>query len=137
METIRPPLSEKAELEVLAVLRALKAVVAEAGDDFVYQQGPSGECYYVVNDQPSCIAAKVLHRLGIPVDLLRAWEGQRVDLMNYNNFAGSQRPTIDFGNESLRVLRSAQLMQDQGRTWGDCRDRALYIAYHEFGVIGA
>jgi hypothetical protein len=134
METIRPPLSEKAELDILAVLRALKAVVAEAGDDFVYQRGPTGKCYYVVNDQPSCLAAKVLHRLGIPVDLLRTWEGQSVNLMNLNCF---NKPTIDFSNESLDVLQRAQELQDQGRTWGDCRDRALYVAYHEYGVIGA
>lgn len=132
---IRSRLSEKSDLDILAVLRTLKLVVAETGDDFVYQRGPNGQCYYIVNRQPSCIAGKVLHRLGVPIDLLRLWEGTRVTAMG--NSLVRDRPAIDFSYESLQVLGEAQVYQDQGKPWGDCRDRALLFAYEKYGVTAS
>lgn len=130
-------LSERSELDILAVLRTLKQVVAEAGEDFRYRPGPSGECYYVVNDEPSCLAARVLHRLGVTVSMLRAWEGEACDLMSVEARSRGTRVPLNFSTESLTVLRRAQLCQDQGRTWGDARDRALEFAYSEYGVKAA
>lgn len=133
----RLKVSDKSELDILAVLRTLKQIVAEAGEDFVYQAGPTGACYYVVNNEPSCLAARVLHRLGVSVHMLRTWEGESCDLMNgWNGFIGG-KIALNFSSESLVVLRIAQMYQDAGRTWGDARDRALEFAFSEYGVTAA
>ncbi len=140
---IKLPLSEKSELDILAILRTLKLVVAEAGDDFVYEpvrvSPMTSRCLYVIEDvqgnkKPDCIGGQVLHRLGVPLDLLVLWEGKPVDCMAYEAY---RRPIVGFSKESLEVLRAAQQLQDQSRPWGDCRDRALLFAYEKYGVTAA
>lgn len=56
------------------VLRVMREVVAEFGEDYVYQLVPDegGQCLYVHRDEdsegvPGCIVAQVLHRLGVPL----------------------------------------------------------------------
>lgn len=55
------------------VLRVMREVVAEFGEDYVYQPPAGSTCVYVHLDEdgeacPSCIVAQVLHRLGVPLE---------------------------------------------------------------------
>jgi hypothetical protein len=112
------------------VIETLNEVVAEAGDDFVYEKkirpNVAGQlqavCVYVDNGQPDCIAAKVMHKLGVPIETLSGYEGKRpryfVDDPNFS----------DWETESLFVLTEAQYEQDAGKTWGFARDAATYYA---------
>lgn len=134
----KPFVSDAVELEILAILRTLKQVVMEAGDSFVYQTDHLGKCYYVRNGEPSCIAGRVLHRLGVSTDVLKQWEGEGVDHLSLDSCTcGNNRPTVPFSNEALIVLRRAQTRQDASANWGDCRDAALLFAYQKYGVTAA
>ncbi|MFD8886445.1 hypothetical protein ACFV0H_28615 [Streptomyces erythrochromogenes] len=103
------------------VLAALKEVVKESPDT-VYQapwhMDPerTGTCFYVHVDalgEPTgagCVVGAVLHRLGVPLDVLRGAE--RLSASGALNYLGQD------GDSQLAIqLTEVQFRQDQGATW--------------------
>jgi hypothetical protein len=147
-------LNDGEELEVLAVLRTLKQVVEEAGEDYVYQRWfrtptqakfpgePAVACMYVKDGEPDCLAARVLVRLGaVSADALSVYEGRACDMLpNLTNqnadwgAAPSSLAEVQLHAPALRILRSAQAVQDNQGNWGDARDRALFQAFELYGI---
>jgi hypothetical protein len=109
-------------------LEALRAVVAEKGEDFSYQppaDGPKGTCVYVwkIDDelQPLCIVGCALARLGIPLGLMADAEFNSI---NVHALAGrlAQHGYI-IEEEAQLLFRSAQIVQDAamiGKADADC-----------------
>ena len=153
------------ETQILAVLRTLKQVVEEFGPDYRYQfsekdnddQWPYKTCLYVKDEEPDCLAAKVLVRLGLPVEALKEIEGiglssfESINTFGYNQVPkpssslpyprvkekveGTVRKTIDLiGHKAVNVLGAAQARQDLGSTWGEARLAAIWIADHNYKI---
>ncbi|MFE5092065.1 hypothetical protein ACFRCI_17125 [Streptomyces sp. NPDC056638] len=104
------------------VMKTLKEVVAEK-PEYVYsvpeyQKNLGGvDCFYVHLDEdgtpvsPGCVVGAVLHRLGVPLEVLRQEEGQpartavrRIGL------------SLSFGTRA--TLNGIQGKQDDGTPWG-------------------
>lgn len=115
------------------VATGLKAIVAEYGEDFVYQQRDThfgSHCVYVWQGEPDCIVGKLLHRLGVPVEQLARGDGEvghPVGLL-----AGSlvehleELGVISAECGVSEILDRAQSRQDSGRTWGQSVREALH-----------
>lgn len=109
--------------QIQLVLDTLRAVVDEAGPDFVYRPrmlNGHEVCVYVNPDTgaPDCIGAHVLHRLGVPLPVLAAQEGDCVSELD----PGDSPAWL--AGPALQVLEEAQEIQDRRKPWGD----ALYGA---------
>lgn len=116
--------------DIKRVLEALNEVVAEFGEDYVYERrnqnnhlGMSGRCVYVHNGAPDCLAGKVLRKLGLTLEQLSQQEGN-----GCTNFSAY------FSRDVLSVLRAAQEQQDTGATWGVARDKAFELASSYYSV---
>lgn len=144
------------ETEILAVIRTLKQVVEEAGEDYIYKPKFSGSyqdeagyshvsppsCVYVWDGKPDCIAARVLHKLGMSLERLRCFESSTCAQM-------IGQVGVPIHEAALIVLGIAQHVQDTGTsvlfveqspevtksfTWGVARDAAIKYANTEYGV---
>jgi len=99
-------------------LRALRAVVAEKGPDYVYKPpagGPTGTCVYAWRVdgqlQPQCIVGYALHHLGVPLPLIA---GAGCDAIKVVALAGRLAQVgYIITTDAAFVLRSAQIVQDQ------------------------
>lgn len=111
------------------VLELLREVVAEKGEDYVYEASytASYQCVYVLHGECSCLVARVLHKLGVSIeDLARldtssegggavaVWQAIEVDLI----------PGLTFTPEAREALMSAQFAQDGFKTWGEALQAA-------------
>lgn len=110
-------------------LATLREVVAEAGEDFVYQQQYGEACYYSVNGEPACIVGRVLAKWG--VDLTRMDSSAVVDDGNLSGlFANGllirlrTEGVLDVGQDGVKLLKLAQARQDGECTWGESLSRA-------------
>lgn len=106
------------------VMTTLRDVVNER-PDYVYEEVPCDEetvtdCLYVYNNAPSCLVGHVMHRLGIPLDVLSEHEGE-----SPNQF----RPALSISYRAADALTKAQDVQDEGDAWAD----ALEAAERVFG----
>ena len=101
------------------VTEAIEAVVAEKGEDFVYDvevHGDGANCLYVKDGQPSCIVGHVMARLGYPLDMFIGLEGQTPITGPFLDvFSG-------LPGHVAAALNSAQIRQDGGKTWGESLD---------------
>jgi hypothetical protein len=100
------------EITTKTLFRAIEEVVAEVGDDFVYQSPEAGECKYLHNRQPSCLFGRGLTKLGIDQEVLE--EGDRG--------GWGLSDLEDIGHFSMRAIyafNDAQRMQDSGHSYGD------------------
>ncbi|MFI0211975.1 hypothetical protein ACH4OV_25305 [Streptomyces diastaticus] len=102
------------------VLDVMREVVAEAGEEFVYEPPTGlGVCLYVHRPHgggasvPGCLVGQVLHRLGVPLDELTEHEAQ---------LARTMAPKlVDAGEGAdllVTALDNAQAIQDGGHSWG-------------------
>lgn len=122
------PIQEIKPLDGATALELLRLAAKEKGEEYVYvnqyghkagtvinQDGMTADCAYVHERPdgtlvPGCIAADVLHRHGVPLWALRAYESQGVHL--FIEEAG-------WGNyDAGHVLGVAQAAQDMGQPWG-------------------
>ena len=102
------------------VTASIEKVVREKGRDFVYRS-PDGLCVNAMRRPidakavPSCLIGHVFFDLGVPVeDLLHCYASiatQLVDMLK-----------IEVSPHVARALRSAQIAQDSGSTWGYALD---------------
>jgi hypothetical protein len=139
-------LNDVEELEVLAVLRTLKQVVEEAGDDYVYHHkirpdhlNTGKGCWYVDPEgkKPDCIVGRVLFRLGVSLNTLQRFEGIMASGLPSLETSAIGSGAIPLHRPALYVLGVAQGIQDTGGNWGDARDAALLSAYQNYGIKGA
>ncbi len=116
-------------------LELLTECVAERGEEYVYtSEGDvtnrypdiTPACYYVHQDSdgvksPGCIAGLALHKAGVPLDVLEEHER-----MTANSLLRSLRSLgiIDYDDDAAYALRRAQVIQDDGGTWGAALARA-------------
>jgi len=100
-------------IDVHTAMRLLREVVA-GYKRYVYE---ARSCRYVGDDNcPLCLIAQVLHRGGIPIDVLR-W----LDVLDQGIPI-----TVDkvpehvnwLSHDAAIVLRAAQVQQDRRQTWG-------------------
>jgi hypothetical protein len=100
-------------IELNDALNALRKVVAERGEDFVYE----GSCVYQFEGQPACIVGHVLAHL-----LPEWWRSTEIVKQNLSAFQLSQcgLATADAAD----ALEAAQVAQDTGLTWGEALEAA-------------
>lgn len=110
-------------------LATLREVVAEAGEDFVYQQKYGETCYYSVMGEPACIVGRVLAKWG--VDLTRmdssveAIEGNLAGLFaNGLLIRLRTEGVLGVEEDGVKLLKLAQASQDGEFTWGESLSRA-------------
>ncbi len=120
----------KRPITVRRVTNAIRKAVREKGEDYVYEKvaipqsiggfSDGSDCAYAVYDlatekpvAPSCIVGHVLVTLGVPLTRLSNMEG--------NNIYGIRGDLLALGfpEEVLPALAEAQIVQDEGGTWGD------------------
>lgn len=120
-------------------LATLREVVAEAGEDFVYQDHYGDMCYYSVDGEPACLVGRVLAKWGVdltPMDSASTGMSTLVGL-----FAGALLDelrvmgVLEVDDPSVSLLWEAQTGQDNGETWGNALSEALaYIAKQRYRV---
>lgn len=103
-------------------LQLLREVIAEKGEDFVYEpfvdEDGFSMCRYVVQGQPSCLVGHVLHRAGISLTELAGVEDTTPN--------SSDGPWEDWGTAAaLDLLAEVQEKQDQGVAWGEALALAI------------
>ena len=109
-------------IDARRALEMLIDVVDQYGEDTVYEKVPLTQgnqvievggtgCRYQYQRQPSCIVGHVLHRAGVPMDVL-----ENLDMSG--SPAGSIYGTVK-DPDARTVLDAAQIKQDAGETWGD------------------
>ena len=105
-------------------IEALRAVVAEAGLDYVYEKPNGNDCFYTWDGKPSCGVGRALHRLGVPMHVLHLWENSNAYSL-CDNDPDEMRPalTTPLG---ARVFQFFQSRQDDGKTWSDALTAAEY-----------
>lgn len=119
-------MTEQNLIDHVAILEAFERVVAEVGEGHIDPNAADGEdCRYVSysGDQPVCIAASILHNIGVTVGELKRWEGQSALSMA----PGTDKATTPAGLKSAygivthraaRVLSYAQSLNDLANPWG-------------------
>jgi hypothetical protein len=95
---------------------ALRAVVAEAGEGYVYPRDRGidaffSSCRYVQDGEPSCLIARALARTGVTVEHLTTYEGTTARKV-IHDLGGFSELVINAANE-------AQRLQDLEKTWGE------------------
>jgi len=104
-------------------LELLREVIAEKGEDFVYE--PIGEdetCLYVHDDQPSCIVGHVLVRAGVSLPELVA-----VETCTPRDVTRAPAFLTWADERARRLLTRVQDGQDNSKPWGLALDIALDI----------
>jgi hypothetical protein len=103
------------------VMPVLREVVAER-PDFVYEEPDGGTtCYYVWEDCPSCLVGHVLHRLGVPLEVMAERNTAQV---HARGFAAA----VGLTWLATRALKHAQDQQDAGEPWSAALDAAERVA---------
>lgn len=118
------------------IARLLNEVVEEVGEDYIYpsshrknkgEENPHGTCQYVYEGKADCIAARVLHKYGVPVEVLGSYEGSSAHFVMLSIWE-------DTSDEAAWGLTEAQVQQDHDAAWGKARDFA--VARMKDGVLG-
>lgn len=109
--------------------RAAAEVVAEMGEDHIYERHPFGDpeagedrCQYVWNGQPDCIVARILTRLNLTtVAGLERVEGQSArGLFMTPSFLRPFSLDLRADPRAIDYLDCLQIWQDEGTPYGEC-----------------
>jgi hypothetical protein len=138
--------------QITTAMQHLYYVVDEVGDDFIYRPHKSylleGQysCLYVYEGRPDCLVGKILHRMGIPLEILSQHEGMPAS--SVCNYVRNCNDSIANGNQETRttpsiseevqsILEVAQYYQDGGARYARVRsyseDRAMREIENVFG----
>jgi hypothetical protein len=106
------------EIKVDEIVSLLDATVNQRGPDFV-----SNECVYERDGEPYCVVGVILHRLGVPVDTLAAWDLGMVTEKRQPSFVqirSAAESVLDakFSDGAAKILQIAQTEQDNQMPWG-------------------
>lgn len=125
-------------LNSLTALRLLDEVVADATPNYRYwttghpghegRDELEGVCRYVYDGEADCGVARVLHRYGVPIDVLRRWEGYYASEMGPAGSPGRRHiPTTGplVTDEAALILKKFQRSQDNDTPWGKALGAAL------------
>lgn len=111
------------------VAETARAVVQEFGEGYVYtppaddpRADEDGICLYVNDGKPSCIVGHIVHRLGVPLEVLRR-EGDlhldpKVSHEPMTLSAGFLLPKLGAPDHVTAALNAGQIAQDTRETWG-------------------
>lgn len=107
------------------VLEALETVV-KGREDYIDPRARSiGQtCKYTIDGAPSCIVGEALHRLGVPIDVLREMDCTFDPMFGEDGKRLLENKGYTFEDAAEQVLIAAQSEQDSGHTWGN----ALHVA---------
>lgn len=117
------------------VLHAMEEIVAEFGNDYVYDRFGRDDriCRYAHEDGPGCLVGQVLVRLGADLNVIKSVESAHIDRRNtglsLEELLDELAPTwgslgYTLTPEAVEVLTVAQNMQDVRNTWGRALKRA-------------
>lgn len=119
-----------------AIVEDLRAIIAEKGEDFVYEPVPvPGEsgwadttCVYFnpADNSPSCIVGHWVAKRGVPAEVvidrgLNEWTNTGSLIQDLEH--GGTLPHVTTVGTDL--LASVQHLQDRGVPWGEALSRAL------------
>lgn len=120
-------MTEKLVLDAPQAVAMLRKVVY-GREDYVYVR-PSNAPYcvnFTDEGQPSCVVGHVLAELGLTFEVAELLEIK--GNIAIRSAAGKVNKCPDFGwaltEAAVQVLAAAQLVQDDGRTWGEALGRA-------------
>jgi hypothetical protein len=125
-------MSEKVLLTEENVTDAFKAIIEEFGADYVYRKrGLADSCFYVhktpEGEVPGCIVGQLLHRLGVPLEVLKKREGRSAWAIFYGDAlfdeGEADSPVRVEGDDLARKIQAVQSAQDHGKTWGEAVKR--------------
>jgi hypothetical protein len=95
-----------------AFTAAMRAAVAERGEDYVYPREERGyACVYTFNGEPDCLIGLALFKMGVPITFLQDCDGM-------NNALGVLLD-LGFSRYVADAADWAQSLQDKGHTWGE------------------
>lgn len=106
------------DLPTTSFTTAIRRVVEREGRDYVYES-PAGSCQYVHNDEPGCLIGAALYEMGIPLNVLREFEGKNAEALLVALMA---RRHIVVSEVEIAAANAAQQMQDDHQTWGAALD---------------
>lgn len=124
-------------LDAATAMRLLEEVVADKGEDYVYEPHPfTYACQYLHDDEPGCLVGHVLHRHGVPIEVIRQWEGRTAQYLATGKSLltlSSARPELEplADHPAASILIAAQQAQDVSLPWG----KALQAARARFEAI--
>lgn len=107
-------------------LEALARVVKDAGEEYVDPAAVQGNmgCRYVRDGEPSCIVARVLSHLGVPVEVLRSMDASFNPQIGYDGKGVLHDYGVGLDAYATGALMAAQGIQDGGGSWGYALDKA-------------
>jgi hypothetical protein len=114
-------------------LELLEAEVTELGADFIYER-PKGSriCLYVLNGQPSCLIARVLAKMGVPLEVLELMDqdGRTGRYDTGANCDSMINVADDFNitRAAAHLMLKAQQDQDNSYAYGDVLSAATAAA---------
>jgi hypothetical protein len=127
------------KLDKFSSLVLLAQVVQEYGSEYRYHEhfdtdyesDHGSACRYAYLDKPACLVGHVLHRAGVTVAQLN-----ELNEMNYtpgvviNGIEGPIGLKVDYliDSQACEILRTAQIVQDNGRPWGEALEAATRVA---------
>lgn len=102
------------------VNKTLDELVAEKGEDYVYERNEEARCTYVRDGAPSCIVGHLLAKIGVPIEELAQREtrgaGGMIALLNEAGFLTTAEWPEAHDVEHL--LAAVQINQDSQIPWG-------------------
>lgn len=105
--------------QINAVIAAAEEVVAEAGNNYIYQKhGDAGACFYMYENKADCIVGRIFYKLGMSLEQLKELNGtgqasEAIDHLQYNVLAKYQ-----ISSYAVDLLRQGQDAQDGYMNWG-------------------
>ena len=110
-------------VDLAEVMTAMEAVVAEAGEDFVYTDQEHAVCRYLEDGEPSCIVAHV-------VAAITPEAVSELEEFEYLNALDLNLSTVIFNPQAAQFLYDAQFVQDApGKSWGEALAAAKTSAF--------
>jgi hypothetical protein len=115
-------------IDTTRALVLLEESVKERGENFVYYNAYQDSynlydaCRYQVDDQPACLVGLALAKAGLTVEELGALEGMSIS--NSYGMRAVPRERLEITDDALRVLATAQTVQDNDHAWGDALQTA-------------
>jgi hypothetical protein len=120
-------MSEKVLLTEKNVTEAFRQIIEDFGADYVYRKrGAADSCFYVhqtpKGEVPGCIVGQLLHRLGVPLEVLKKREGRSAWAIFYGREllgdGEAESPVRAEGDDLTRKIQRVQSAQDRGDPWG-------------------
>lgn len=117
--------AETKSMTRVEVLEIMTQVVAERGEDFVYEK-VGGQCLNWHGRCPSCLIGHVMYRWGMSKGFLEHWGAAGVATLVWHYV--DEHPGVTIEDGVTKLLGAAQAAQDDRRTWGYALDAAREVS---------